>query len=557
MEPMVEYMKWLKNPFLSQEEKAYLKSIENDEDTINELFYQDLSFGTGGMRGIIGIGTNRINKYQVARATQAYANNLIKKAGGRVGKGVAVGYDTRRMSPEFADTAVRVLLGNGVGVAAFMGPRSVPEMSYAIRELDLEGGILITASHNPKEYNGYKVYSSYGGQIVPVDMDSIIEEFENIKEFRQIHSYVGHLRMSSIMRKIGPAIDTRFQNKVCSLAVQEEIDKQLGIVYSALHGTGATCVPQVLEKRGFTRVWTVEKQMESDPDFSTVKLPNPEDHNALTMAIELAKEKQAEIVLATDPDCDRVGIGVRDEAGEYQTLSGNQIGAVLIDYIAGYRTDMPENPVMVQTVVTGGLGKKIAQKAGIEVKEVLTGFKYIGELMTKYEKEGTHNFVFGYEESYGCLSGTHARDKDGANACMLLAEMAAFYKKQGTNILDRLQGLYQEYGYFADTIENIAFEGVGGMEQMKAVMDKVRRANVTSLEQYPVKVTDFETEKTGLPKENAIKFELDNGSFAALRPSGTEPKLKMYFSCCAESMEKAEELCGVLKQALLKIAEVE
>lgn len=556
MEPMVEYYKWWGNPFLTDEEKAYLKSIENDENLIEELFYQDLSFGTGGMRGIIGVGTNRINGYQVARATQAYANALVKKHHGRVNKRVAVGWDTRKLSDEFGDVAIRVLLGNGIAVAAFKAPKPVPEMSFAIRELNLEGGILITASHNPKEYNGYKLYSDYGGQLTPEDMEPIIEEFKNIQEFNQIRKYVGYLRLNSIMNKIGPGIDIRFQERVCTLAIKkdEEIDREMGIVYSALHGTGAYCVPQVLEKRGFENVFLVEEQMEPDPEFSTVAIPNPEDHNALKMAIDLAVEKDAEIVLATDPDCDRVGIGVRAEDGTYQPLTGNQIGALLIDYILKYRKDIPENPIIVQTVVTGGLGKKIARKAGVEVREVLTGFKYIGQLMTKLEEEGGGSFIFGYEESYGCLSGTHARDKDAANACMLLAEMAAFYKKQGTTILKRLAEIYEEYGYFADQIENIAFTGVGGMDQMKGVMDRVRAAKPTALSGNAVSMTDFLNDDTGLPKENALKFELEDGSFAALRPSGTEPKLKMYFSCSGSSMEAAEQLCGALKQALLEIA---
>lgn len=556
MEPMVEYYRWRKNPFLTEEEKEYLKSIEEDEKTIEELFYQDLSFGTGGMRGVIGVGTNRINRYQVARATQAYCNALVKKFGGRVEKRVAVGYDTRNRSEEFADVAVRVLLGNGVAVAAFKGPKPVPEMSFVIRELGLEGGILITASHNPKEYNGYKLYSNYGGQLVPDDMEPIIEEFGKIQEFRQIRSYVGHLRINSIMNKIGPGLDNRFQDRVCSLAIHqgEEIDLEMGVVYSALHGTGAFCVPQVLEKRGFENVWLVEEQMEPDPAFSTVAVPNPEDHNALKMAIDLAKEKGAEIVLATDPDCDRVGIGVRDENGDFRTLTGNQIGALLIDYILRYKKDLPADPVMVQTVVTGGLGKKIAKKAGVDVREVLTGFKYIGELMTEMEQGGKGNFIFGYEESYGCLSGTHARDKDAANACMLLAEMAAFYKKNGTTILKRLSEIYDEYGYFADQIENIAFTGVGGMDRMKAVMAKVREGRPASLAGKAVTMTDFLNDETGLPKENALKFELEDGSFAALRPSGTEPKLKMYFSCSGGSMAEAEQLCSDLKKDLLAIS---
>lgn len=563
MQPREEYEKWLKNPFLSAEEKEYLKSISQDEATIEELFHQDLTFGTGGMRGVIGVGTNRINRYQVAKATQAFAAHLIKKAGGRVRKPVAVGYDTRRMSAEFAETALRVLLGNGIGVARFRGPRPVPQMSYVIRELDLAGGILITASHNPKEYNGYKVYSSYGGQLVPEDMEDIMFEFKKIKEFNQVHPYVGHLRLSSILNTIGISLDERFQKAVCRAAVNEEFHRQLGIVYSPLHGTGAVCVPQVLEKRGFSNVWTVQAQMEPDPDFSTVRVPNPEDHSALSMAIQLAKEKQADMVLATDPDCDRVGVAFRNEAGEYISLTGNQIGALLIDYIVRFRKDMPPHPVMIQTVVTGGLGKKIAQEAGLEVQEVLTGFKYIGQRMTEFEQadlpeEQKKHFVFGYEESYGCLSAGHARDKDGANACMLLAEMEGFYRQEGTCALERLSEIYRQYGYFSDQVENIAFTGIEGMKEMGEVMERVRKAGCSSLGGRKALMIDFEkTQETGLPQENALKFLLEDGSFAALRPSGTEPKLKMYFSCRGASMEQAQQLCEQLKEELMAVSGIQ
>ena len=541
MDAKMEYMKWQRNRFLSDEEMAYLKSIRGDDELIEELFGRDLTFGTAGMRGIMGVGTSRMNNYQVARATQAFANNLIRKAGGRVGKGVAVAFDTRKMSESFSDTVARVLLGNGIGTAIFTSPKSVPQLSFAIRYLELEGGIMITASHNPKEYNGYKIYNSCGSQMVPEDMKSIIREFNNIQNFSQIHPYVGYLRLNSIHRKVGISNDYKFLNAVLKTAVSDDIDKDMGIVYSALHGTGFSCVPEILKERGFKNLYFVKEQMEPDGDFPTVELPNPEDQRALEMAINLAKEKSAEIVLATDPDCDRAGAAVRERDGEYKILTGNQTGALLLDYIVRFKKDMPENPLMVQTVVTGGLGKDIAEKAGVAVRETLTGFKYIGEIMNECEEKGDMNFIFGYEESCGCLAGTHARDKDGAGACMLLAEMAAYYRKHGYSVTDRLQELYEEFGYFDESVSSISFTGAEGMYEMAEVMNRVRNADISSLAGESVKITDYLNDETGLPKENALKIEFADGSFAAVRPSGTEPKLKVYFSVKGESREAAAE----------------
>ena len=556
MDAKMEYMKWQRNRFLSPEEMRYLKSIRNDDEKIEELFGRDLSFGTAGMRGVMGVGTSRMNAYQVARATQAFANDLIRKSGGRVGKGVAVGFDTRNMSQEFSDTVVRVLLGNGIGTAVFMKPTSVPQLSFAIRYLDLEGGIMITASHNPKEYNGYKVYNKCGAQMVPEDMASIIREFDGIRDQFQIHPYVGHLRLNSIHLKIGIANDYKFINAVKQAAVNEDFDREMGIVYSPLHGTGSQPVPEILKERGFRNVFPVPEQMSPDGDFPTVALPNPEDHNALKMAIALAKEKDAEIVLATDPDCDRVGIAVKSGAGVYTPLTGNQIGALLLDYIIRYKKELPENPVMVQTVVTGCLGKEIAKKAGVAVKETLTGFKYIGEFMNQCEEKGDQSFLFGYEESYGCLVGTYARDKDAVGACMLLAEMAAYYKKNGTSIPKRLEELSAAFGYFDDSIENVSFPGAAGMEAMKEVMEKVRNAGITALGGETLRKIDYLYDETGLPRENALKLEFSDESFAALRPSGTEPKLKLYFSVKGATKEAAAERREKIKEELMQLAGV-
>lgn len=541
MDAKMEYMKWQRNRFLSDEEMAYLKSIKEDEEKIEELFGSDIEFGTAGMRGILGIGTSRMNNYQIARAIQAFSNDLIRKAGGRVGKGIAIAFDTRKTSEKFSDTAVRVLLGNGIGAAVFTAPKSVTQLSFAIRYLDLEGGIMITASHNPKEYNGIKLYNSRGAQMLPEDMKSVIREFRNIQNFSQIHPYVGYLRLNSIHQKIGLSNDYKYQNAVLKTSVCDDIDKDTVIVYSALHGTGFSCVPGVLKERGFKKVNLVKEQMEPDGDFPTVDIPNPEDGKTLEMAINLAKEKSAEIVLATDSDCDRAGAAVRGRDGEYKILTGNQTGALLLDYIVRFKKDMPENPLMVQTVVTGGLGKDIAEKAGIAVRETLTGFKYIGEIMNECEEKGDMNFIFGYEESCGFVAGTHVRDKDGAGACMLIAEMAACYKKNGYSVYDRLEELYNEFGYADDSNKDIYFPGTEGKEEMAAMMDRVRNTGIETMAGESVKVTDFLNDETGLPKENLIKFEFEDGSFAAVRPSDTESKLKLYFYVKGENSDKAAE----------------
>ena len=546
---MNQYTRWLRNPFLSGEEKEYLRSIEEDEKKIEELFGQDLKFGTGGMRGIIGVGTNRINDYQVARAVQSFANIIIREST-HAGKGVVVGFDTRSHSREFAEIATRVLLGNGIRATAIRTPAAVPVVSYTIRKLELEGGIMITASHNPKEYNGVKLYGNYGGQLVPKDMQNIIAEFEAIQDFSQVHMYKGHLRLNSIYWSISENIHDKFQEEILKLAIDDEIDNDVGIVYSALHGTGARYVPEVLKKQGYQNVFLVEEQMEPDPNFSTVEKPNPEESEALSMAITLAEKNQGDLVMATDPDCDRVGAAVKGADGKILPLNGNQIGSLLLDYLIQYKKEKGENPVVIQTIVTGGLGKKIAKKNGIKVESVLTGFKYIGEMMNQLEGE---TFLFGYEESCGYLSGTHVRDKDGVNACMLLAEMAGVYKKQGKTIIQRLEELYEVFGYCGDTLRDIAYEGIDGMREMEQAMENVRTNLPKTLLGQEVQTCDYLHDETGLPKENVIRFELEDGSFAALRPSGTEPKLKAYFSFWADSLEMALERCEKAKEELFAL----
>lgn len=553
MEANKVYQQWLENPLINQEDKTYLESIKEKEALKKELFYRNLPFGTAGMRGEIGIGTNRINIYQVAKATQAFAN-VLNRTGSD--KGIAIAYDTRKFSKEFAEEATRVLLQNNIKVYLFDDITSVPELSFTVRHLNTDGGIVITASHNPKEYNGYKIYSSYGGQLVPEDMEPIIKEFSKI-DFSNINKYTQDLQKHPLMTYIGEDIHEQYYSELLKRSVNDEIDNHIKIVYSPIHGTGLQCVPEILKRRGFQNIHIVQEQNQPDPSFSTVKVPNPENEEALTMAVNLAKQKEADLVLATDPDCDRVGIAVKNEENEYLLLNGNQIGALLIDYIVNAGTCLPENAVMIQTVVTSSLGKKIAEGAGVEVLEVLTGFKYIGEKMTEYEKSKEKTFILGYEESYGFLSGNHARDKDAANACMLLAEMAGYYQHKGSSIYQRLKQIYEQYGYYQEKLHNINFKGIDGMEKMNTLLDNLRTNPFSIIDNEPVKATDYLNDDTGLPKENVLKYSMEDGSWVALRPSGTEPKFKIYVSAVAKTKEESIKKSDRMLEQIIKSTENE
>lgn len=555
MEAYQVYEEWLQNPLINDGDKTYLESIKKEERLIEELFYRNLAFGTAGMRGIIGIGTNRINVYQVAKATQAYANALNHLGINK--KGIVIAYDTRNCSKEFAEEAARVLLENNIKVYLFDDICSVPELSFAVRHLSTDGGIVITASHNPKEYNGYKIYSGYGGQLVPADMEPIIEAFNKIKSFKSIQIYTGALYDHSLMVSIGKEVHEAYYKALLETSVSNDIDKSIQIVYSPIHGTGMICVPEILKRRGFVNIDIVQEQNCPDISFSTVKVPNPENEEALTMAVDLAKEKDADLVLATDPDCDRVGIAVKDNQGQYALLNGNQIGALLIDYIANAREQLPENAVMIQTVVTSSLGKKIAEDAGIEVLEVLTGFKYIGEKMTEFELKKNKSFVLGYEESYGYLTGNHARDKDAANACMLLAEIAGYYKLRGSSIYQRLTEIYNSQGYYFEKLHNMVFEGINGMEKMDRILDDLRKKPFTLIDNEPVSLTDYLNDDTGLPKENVLKYNMKSGSWIALRPSGTEPKFKIYCSAVDKTQSLSKEKCNRMLEEIVRKIETD
>lgn len=549
----IAYQKWLQDTLINEEDKEYLNSIMEKEALIEELFCRDLTFGTAGMRGKIGIGTNRINIYQVAKATQAYANTLNQSCSN---KGIVIAYDTRNFSKEFAEEAARVLLKNQIKVYLFEDVCSVPTLSFAVRYLGASGGIVITASHNPKEYNGYKLYSSYGGQLVLEDMAPIIEAFNNLDSFDGIKVYRDKLDVHDLFSYIGKEVHEAYFKALLERSISDDINKDIGIVYSPIHGTGIKSVPEILKRRGFKNISIVEDQSQPDPSFSTVKVPNPENEEALEMAVGLAKQKNADLVLATDPDCDRVGIAVIDEKNQYVLLNGNQIGALLIDYIVkASGTVLPENPVMIQTIVTSGLGKKIAEASDVDVLEVLTGFKYIGEIMKDFEESQDKNFILGYEESYGFLTGQHARDKDAANACMLLAEMAGYYEKRGSSIFKRLNEIYHQYGYYTEKLHNIVFEGVDGMSRMGKILDDLREKPIKTIDDESVSITDYLYDDTGLPKENVLKYHLESGSWVALRPSGTEPKFKVYCSAVGKTQLLSVEKCKRMLEQIMKTIE--
>lgn len=549
------YSKWLTDATFDEETRKELMSIKDDEKDIEDRFYKDLEFGTGGLRGIIGAGTNRINKYTVGRATQGLANYILKN---RIEKPrVVIAYDSRRYSRQFALQAARVLNSNGIEAFVFSELRPTPELSFAVRELKATAGIVITASHNPPQYNGYKVYWSDGGQVVSPIAEELMAEANAIQDFSEIKCMEEcDLKDKGLLHYLGAEMDDRYIGKVKSLAlnpeVVEEVGSSFGIIYTPLHGTGNLPVRRALKETGFENVTVVPEQELPDQNFPTVKYPNPEEHDAFTLAIELAKKQGADIIIGTDPDCDRVGVVVKNTWGEYVVLTGNQTGALLIDYILGSlkkQGRLNEKSTIINTIVTGKLGKKIAESYNVDTISVLTGFKYIGEKIKEFENSGKE-FVFGYEESYGYLAGTFVRDKDAVIASMLICEMAACYKKKGMTLYEGLMELFGKYGYYKEDLSSIAFKGKEGMEEMIKLIDSLRS-------NPPIRINELEVAELRdymnyqgpikLPKENVLQFMLEDKSWFCIRPSGTEPKLKIYYSVTGESMEDAEAKMAGLK----------
>lgn len=565
------YKKWCEDAYFDEETKKELAALEGNEAEIEDRFYRQLAFGTGGLRGVIGAGTNRMNIYTVRQATQGLANYIL--ACGSQEKGVAIAHDSRRMSPEFAREAALCLNANGIKTYLFESLRPTPELSFAVRELHCIAGIVITASHNPREYNGYKVYWEDGAQITPPHDKNILEEVAKVTDFSQVKTMEeDDARARGLFAVIGTEFDDRYVAQLKKQSIHPEIiaetAKDMKIVYTPLHGTGNVPVRRVLRELGFTQVYVVEEQKKPDGNFPTVAYPNPEDEKAWTLALDLAKKVDADIVLATDPDADRLGVYAKDtKTGEYVSFTGNMSGMLIAEYILREKTaagTMPENPALVETIVTTDMAKAIAKDYHTDLIEVLTGFKYIGEQIKFFEENGSHNFVFGLEESYGCLAGTYARDKDACVAVMMLCEVAAFYKRQEKTLWDAMLDMYEKYGYYKEGLASLTLKGIDGAQQIQQMMDDFRANPPKELGGFKVLAArdyaaderkDLQTgavKKTGLPSSNVLYYELENKAWCCVRPSGTEPKIKFYFGVKGTSLSDAEAKLEKLKDAMTK-----
>ncbi|MEC0171811.1 phospho-sugar mutase [Paenibacillus graminis] len=554
--------RWLQDPSVDENTKAELNLLANEPQELEERFYRDLEFGTGGLRGVIGAGSNRINRYTVGRATQGFANYILEQHTGEGRPSVVIAHDSRRFSPEFTLEAALVLAGNGIEAHLFPSLRSTPQLSFTVRHLKATGGVVITASHNPPEYNGYKVYNAEGGQLVPHEAEQVIsyimevDSFNGVKRMSQEEAEAGGL-----LHWLGEQEDEAFTDTVAAVSVaRDEITSTLGrdfkIVYTPLHGTGNLPVRSVLNKIGFAQVHVVPEQELPDSEFSTVKSPNPEEREAFTLAIKLGEELGADLLIGTDPDADRMGAVVRDNEGKFVVLSGNQSGALMIHYYLSRLQEqgkLPSNGAVVKTIVTSEMGAAVAEYYGATVFNTLTGFKYIGEKMTQFQQSGgEYTYLFGYEESYGYLAGNYARDKDAVLASMLIAEAGAYYKAQGKTLYDVLQELYEQFGYFLESLESRTLKGKDGVAQIQGIMNDWRSNPPQEIAGAAVtEVLDYSLGLNGLPKENVLKYLLSDGSWFCLRPSGTEPKIKVYFAVRGESLQNAKDKVATLTQQVM------
>ena len=569
MDYQSKYQFWLENDYFDEDTKKELAAIRDDEKEIEDRFYRDLEFGTGGLRGVIGAGTNRMNVYTVRKASQGLANYILKQGGSE--KGVAIAYDSRRMSPEFADTAACCMAANGIKAYVFDSLRPTPELSFALRKLGCISGIVITASHNPPEYNGYKVYWEDGAQITAPKDKEIIAEVNAIEDYNTVKTMDKAAAMEAgLYEVIGKEIDDAYMEELKKQIIHPEIISEVAddikIVYTPLCGTGNLPVRRVLSELGFKHVYVVPEQENPDPNFTTLEYPNPEDPKAFTYALRLAKEKDADIVLATDPDADRLGVYAKDtKTGEYVPFTGNMSGMLIAEYILREKTKnntMPVNPALVTTIVTTNMAEVITKAYGVKMIEVLTGFKFIGEQIKFFEETGSNNYVFGLEESYGCLAGTHSRDKDACVAVMCLCEVAAYCKKEGKTLWDMMVEMYEKYGYFKETQYTITLKGLDGAKQIAAIMDKLRQNPPKTIGDLKVlrfrdyqedRIVDMETgavTPTGLPKSNVLYFELPDNFWCCARPSGTEPKIKFYMGVTGKSIQDTEEKVEKLTEDL-------
>lgn len=567
------YEEWLSNPYFDEETKKELEAIKDDENEIKERFYKELEFGTAGLRGVIGAGINRMNIYTVRKTTQGLANYIAAVNG--QAKGVAIAHDSRRMSPEFAKEAALCLSANGVKAYIFDSLRPTPELSFAVRKLGCIAGINITASHNPPEYNGYKVYWEDGAQITPPHDTGIMDEVKKVTDFAAVKTMdEDSAKAAGLYQVIGQEVDDAYMEELKSQVIHMDaikaMAKELKIVYSPLHGTGNIPARRVLKELGFENVYVVKEQELPDGEFPTVSYPNPEADEAFDLGLKLAKEVDADLVLATDPDADRLGVRVKDsKTGEYHTLTGNMSGCLLADYEIGQRKEMnkglPEDGAMVSTIVTTNMAGAIARHYGIRFIEVLTGFKYIGQQILGFETSGKGTYLFGFEESYGCLIGTHARDKDAIVATMALCEAAAYYKTKNMTLWDAMIAMYDKYGYYKDDIQSITLKGIEGLEKIQTILENLRKNppsvigdyKVTSARDYKADtVINMETKEvkaTGLPSSNVLYYDLTDDAWVCVRPSGTEPKIKLYYGIKGTSLADADEKSAALGQAVKEL----
>ena len=576
MDYLKEYQRWCEDPSFDVETKKELELIKNDEEEIKDRFYKELEFGTAGLRGVIGMGTNRMNKYTVGKATQGLANYIIEQ--GVQDKGVAISYDSRKMSDEFSMQTALILNANGIKTYLFESLRSVPELSFAVRQLGCTAGIMITASHNPPKYNGYKVYWDDGSQIVaPRDKD-IINKVRNITDFKEIKTISKEEAIKKgLFNLIGKEMDDKYiatlKFHILNPEIVEKEGKELKIVYTPLHGTGNTIVERLLNELGFKNVYVVPEQAKPDGNFPTVDYPNPEDKKAFKLALELAKKVDADVVLATDPDADRLGIYAKDtKTGEYMPYTGNMSALLIAEYRISQMKEkniLPKNGMLITTIVSSNLAKAIADNYNLECIEVLTGFKNIGAVMKKAEENKDKTYVFGFEESYGCLIGDYARDKDGIAAVMSLCEAAAYYKSKGITLWDQMNNIYKKYGYYKEDQVSIVLEGAEGAEKIKQMMTDTRNKEVKQIGKYKVltfkdiekdyvkNMVTGEESKSGLPKSNVLYYELENDAWCCVRPSGTEPKIKLYIGVKGISDENASTELEALKEAMVKLVKGE
>lgn len=564
------YQEWLNNPYFDEATKAELRSIAADEKEIEERFYMDLEFGTAGLRGVIGAGTNRMNVYTVRKATQGLANYIAAVNG--QAKGVAIAYDSRRMSPEFADEAALCLAANGIKAYVFESLRPTPELSYAVRKLGCIAGINITASHNPPEYNGYKVYWEDGAQITPPHDKGIMDEVKKVTDYATVKTMdKDAAKAAGLYQTIGADIDDSYIAELKSLVLhQDSIDavgKDLKIVYSPLHGTGNIPVRRVLKELGFENVYVVPEQELPDGEFPTVSYPNPEAAEAFELGLKLGKEVDADLILATDPDADRLGVYVKDsKTGEYHSLTGNMSGCLIGDYVISQRKEkegLPKDGAFIKSIVSTNMADAIAKYYGIQLVEVLTGFKFIGQKILEFETKGNGTYLFGMEESYGCLTGTYARDKDAVVASMTLCEAAAYYKTKNMTLWDAMIEMYERYGYYKDDVQAITLKGIEGLEKIQKIMDTLRENTPSEIGGYQVvSARDYkqdtiknmatgEVSATGLPSSNVLYYDLTDDAWMCVRPSGTEPKVKFYYGVKGTSLADADEKSEKLGKEVL------